>query len=82
MTPTLTSAPQPTDPALCSDGGSGFEAIWCAASVIPYASRTGAPNDASISCITRGGSDALHERMKRSFSLPDGRPAPRRASSS
>ena len=37
------------------------------------ASRTGAPNAVSSARITRGGSDALHERMKRSLSVPAGR---------
>src|SRR3954447_1172374 len=69
----FTSVPRPTEPGLRSDGGSGFDAIWCAASVIPYASSTGAPNADSNACITAGGSDALHDRMKRSFSVPAGR---------
>ena len=65
----------PTDPALRADGGSGFDAIWCAASVMPYASSTGAPNAASRSLISCGASDALHDRMNRSFSAPAGLPA-------
>ena len=40
---------------------------------MPYASSTGAPNAASRACITRGGSDALHDRMNRSRSVPAGR---------
>ena len=71
-----TSVPRPTDPGLRSAGGSGLDAIWWAASVMPYASSTGAPNAASRSCITCGGSDALHERMKRSVSAPAGLPEP------
>jgi len=39
---------------------------------MPYASTTGAPKALSSACITRGGSAALHERMKRSFSVPAG----------
>jgi len=68
-----TSVPRPTEPGLRSSGGSGLDAIWCAASVMPYASSTGAPNAVSRACITAGGSDALHERMKRRRSVPAGR---------
>ena len=78
-----TSVPRPTEPGRRAPGGSGLEAIWCAASVIPYASSTGAPNVSSNSSMTCGGSEALQERMKRSFSAPSGRapPEPARASS-
>ena len=79
----FTLVPRPTEPGSRGPGGSGFDDIWCAASVMPYASSTGAPNAASRSCMTCGGSDALHERMKRSFSAPAGRadPGSARASS-
>jgi hypothetical protein len=81
LIPTL--VPGPTEPGFRDAGGSGLDAIWCAASVIPYASSTGAPNAASRSCMTCGGNDALHERMKRRFSAPAGRdPVLARASSS
>src|SRR5437763_1140065 len=73
MIPICTSVPRPTDPGLRTAGGSGFDAIWCAASVIPYASSTGAPNASSSACITRGGSAALQDLMKRSRSVPAGR---------
>ena len=33
----------PTEPGLRSPGGSGFEAIWWLASVMPYASSIGTP---------------------------------------
>src|SRR5262245_2059395 len=56
----------PTVPGLRAPGGSGLLAIWCAASVIPYASITGAPNVCSSSLITWGGSDDDDERTKRS----------------
>ena len=76
-----TSVPSPPIRAACP-GGSGFDDIWCAASVMPYASSTGAPNAASRSCITCGGSEALQERMNRSFAAPaGGRPVFTRASS-
>ena len=39
---------------------------------MPYASTTGAPNADSSACISRGGSDALHDRMKRRRSVPAG----------
>ena len=67
-----TSVPRPTDPGSRAPGGSGLDAIWWAASVMPYASSTGAPNAASRSCITWGGSEALHDLMKRNFSAPAG----------
>ncbi len=40
-----TSAPAetPTEPGTRPPGGSGFEVIWCVASVIPYASIMGTP---------------------------------------
>ena len=43
-------------------GGSGFEAIWCVASVIPYPSIIGAPNTRSNSFITCDGSEAEEDR--------------------
>ena len=39
----------PTVPGLRAPGGSGLLAIWCAASVMPYASTTGTPNTRSSS---------------------------------
>ena len=53
-------------PAFASRGGSGLLAIWCAASVMPYASTTGTPNTRSNSAITVGGSADDDDRMKRS----------------
>ena len=35
MMPIFTPVPGPTDPGLRSAGGSGLDAIWCDASVIP-----------------------------------------------
>ncbi len=65
---TRTSGPaaRPTVPGLRVPGGKGLLAIWCAASVIPYASITGAPNTRSSSAITVGGSGDDDERMNRS----------------
>ncbi len=71
MIATSTPAPRPTAPGLRWPGGSGFVAIWCDASVMPYASITGAPKVSSSSAITVGGSDAEDERMKRSFVARD-----------
>ena len=51
------------EPALRGAGGSGFEVIWCVASVMPYDSMTGAPNVSSSACITCGGKDAEEERI-------------------
>src|SRR5690349_25065204 len=45
---------------------SGLLAIWCVASVMPYASTTGTPNTRSSSAITVGGSADDDERMNRS----------------
>ena len=45
----------PTVPGLRCPGGSAFDAIWCAASVMPYASMIGTPNTDSTSVITRVG---------------------------
>ena len=67
--------PGPTEPGLRAAGGSGLDAIWCEASVMPYASSTGAPNVASSSGIVSGASDALLERMNRRLSAPAGRVA-------
>ena len=53
-------------PGLRVPGGNGLLAIWCAASVIPYASTTGTPNTRSSSAITVGGSADDDERMNRS----------------
>ena len=39
---------------------------------MPYASTTGAPKADSSACISRGGSDALHDRMNRRRSVPTG----------
>src|SRR5688572_29830531 len=78
----FTPVPGPTDPGFLAAGGRGFEAIWCEASVIPYASRTGAPKADSRLCIISGDSAALHERMKRKFSAPCGRSDVALASSS
>src|SRR5205823_4687810 len=66
MMPISGPAATPTEPGLRARGGSGFEAIWCDASVMPYASITGAWNVSSSSAITCGGSDADDERTKRS----------------
>ena len=46
-------------------GGSGLLAIWCAASVMPYASMSGALKTASSSAMTCGGIDDDDERTKR-----------------
>ena len=73
MMPILTPVPMPTVPGLRSAGGSGLDAIWCEASVIPYASSTGAPNRDSSWCIVSGDSADELERMNLSFSAPGGR---------
>ncbi len=65
MIATSGPAAMPTEPALRLAGGSGFEAIWCAASVIPYASITGTPKIDSISSISDGGNAEEHERINR-----------------
>src|SRR5438876_7979871 len=62
---TSTFVPRPTLPGLRTAGGSGFEVIWCDASVIAYASSTGAPNRASRPASVTPDSAALQERMKR-----------------
>ena len=73
-------AASPTEPAMRLAGGSGLLAIWCAASVMPYDSISGAPKTRSISAITCGGMDDDDERMKRNgcaaitSALPDARP--------
>ena len=67
----------PTVPGRRSPGGSGFEAIWCAASVIPYASSSGTPKRSSNSAISGAGSAEEHDRAKRSACA--GRRAPSRA---
>ena len=66
MIATSGPAAMPTVPGLRTRGGSGFAAIWCAASVIPYDSTSGAPNTSSISRITCVGIADDDERMKRS----------------
>src|SRR3954454_5293466 len=66
MIATSGPAATPTEPGLRARGGSGFEAIWWAASVIPYASMTGHLNVSSSWAITWGGSDADDDLMKRS----------------
>src|SRR5260370_30144289 len=53
-------------------GGSGVDAIWCEAAVMPYASSPGAPKSASSFSPVSTGSGALHERTKRSDSAPEG----------
>ena len=65
---TETSGPAaiPTVPGLRGAGGSGLQVIWCAASVMAYASTTGAAKVASSSPMTRAGRAADEERMKRS----------------
>lgn len=66
-----TLVPLPTEPALCGPRlGSGLEEIWWAASVIAYASSTGAPNSFSSDCRTEGGSEAEQDRMKRTCGRP------------
>ena len=66
MIATSGPAASPTLPGLRTAGGSGLLAIWCAASVMPYASMSGAPNTASSSAITCGGIDEDDERRNRS----------------
>src|SRR5436190_13469515 len=66
MIATSGPAATPTEPGLRARGGSGFEAIWCDASVMPYASITGAWNVSSSWAVTDGGSDADGDLMKRS----------------
>src|ERR1051326_5201323 len=65
---TLISGPAagPTVPGFRARGGSGLLDIWCAASVIPYDSITGARKTASSSPITLIGSADEDERTKRS----------------
>ena len=60
------AATGPRCPAFALPGGSGLLAIWCVASVIPYASTTGTSNTCSSWAITVGGSADDDERMKRS----------------
>src|ERR1700719_2298561 len=74
MIPMWTPAGDPTELGLRANGGKGFDAIWCAASVMPYASTRGTPNTSSILCITSAESGVLHDRMKRSESAPVGFP--------
>ncbi len=66
MTRTSGPAAIPTVPGLRVPGGSGLLDIWCAASVMPYDSITGAPKTSSSSLMTCGGSEDEDERMKRS----------------
>src|SRR5262249_56466469 len=65
MMPTSTFTPGPTLPGLRVPGGSGFDVIWCDASVMAYASRTGAPKRSSSWARVDGARAELHERMKR-----------------
>jgi hypothetical protein len=53
-------------------GGSGEEVIWCAASVMAYASRTGALKAFSSSSNVVGEREDEHERIKRRFGIGDG----------
>jgi hypothetical protein len=55
----------PTERGFRGAGGSGLLAIWCAASVMPYASSTGTPKTDSSPAITGAGNAADDERMKR-----------------
>src|ERR1700729_1915326 len=80
MMPILTPVPGPTEPGLRSAGGCGFDDIWCEASVIPYASRTGTPNTRSICAIISAGSDALQDRMNLHPSAPGAGSSPARES--
>src|SRR3954462_9561557 len=57
---------RPTEPGLRLPGGSGLLAIWCAASVIPYASITGTPKVSSNPLMTCGGSEDDDDLIKRS----------------
>src|SRR6185312_8299423 len=65
---TRTSGPagKPTVPGFRARGGNGLLAIWCDASVIPYASTSGARNTRSSSASTVGGIADDDERIKRS----------------
>ncbi len=65
----------PTEPGLRSPGGSGLQAIWCAASVMPYASTTGTPNASSSAAMSCGGRDEEQDRTNRSQSRRSGRPS-------
>src|SRR4051812_9465486 len=65
MMPTSTFTPGPTLPGLRAPGGSGLDVIWCDASVMAYASSTGAPKRASSRPMVDGARAELHERMKR-----------------
>mmetsp|Transcript_38112 Transcript_38112/g.100851 ORF Transcript_38112/g.100851 Transcript_38112/m.100851 type:complete len:200 (-) Transcript_38112:704-1303(-) len=61
-----TLVPLPTVPGLCEPYlGSGFEVIWCAASVMAYASSTGALKVASRRSRTGAAREALQLRTKR-----------------
>src|SRR5262245_42257603 len=64
---TRTSGPAagPTVPGFRGFGGRLLLAIWCAASVMPYASITGMANSVSSWLMTVTGSDDDDERMKR-----------------
>ena len=65
MIPISTPVPIPTVPGFLGPGGKRFEDIWWEASVIPYASSTGAPNLFSRSLKTVGANAAEQDRMKR-----------------
>src|SRR6058998_275087 len=68
MSRIVTSGPAatPTLPGFRGRGGSGLLVIWWAASVIAYASITGAEKVSSSLAMTCGGRDADEDRMKRS----------------
>ena len=72
MVPSLSAMPisvpvaTPTEPAIRFPGGSGFDAIWWLASVIPYASSIGTPYPCSDRSISAGESAELHDRANRS----------------
>ena len=55
----------PTEPGIRAPGGSGFDAIWWLASVIPYASSIGTPYACSARSSSAGDSAELHDRANR-----------------
>ena len=69
MIATSGPAARPTVPGRRSPGGRGLDVIWWDASVMPYASITGAPKRPSSSAITWGGSGAEDDLMNRSRAL-------------
>ena len=58
-------AARPTEPGLRASGGSGFDAIWCAASVIPYDSMPTTSGSAAAGGASGSPDGAGHARELR-----------------